>query len=1160
MRTEEGKRIIKQALLEYVPPDWDVNVDRHCQHLQAYLLNVMDQHFKVAQGGPRATYISERVWSWRAAKLDLKRRAGHRRRMWSDAVEAAFFSWAGVKQQLEPMALAKHALLYQMSAAASSFATARIKKQIYQDKTDFLNKLAYDGLPDVGQILRRLKQNGLGGRKNRAKRSPLPKLCDVDGTVALNREHRDEIWLRFFGAQEYGQVMSVTDLLDIADKPVCVDEIQWALEDLPPQAEVAQVLREAPLGKSPGLDNLPGELLRAAPAEMANAAHSLILKSLVTLRQPVQWRGGVLFAAWKGSGCMDQPESHRSLFVSSALGKCYHKLMRNRGQRALQDILHGLHLGSKRGAPIGFASLYLLSCLRGAQARQLSFAALFIDTRAAYYRVVRQVATGALEKDEDVARLLASFGLQPEDMHQLLQVVKNGGLMGEAENRDSVRAACADFHRRTWFVTNYSDGRRLALTTTGSRPGESWADAIFAYVYARAMGTLVERADGESLLSYVPQQGTGGAFQSPSAEEATLARDGTWADDSVLPIEDSCPQRLVIKAKRLCSIAISTLEEFGLSPNLKMGKTRMIMALQGRGAQAARRAASVNGRAALYLADLQVEVPVVPHYIHLGAAIDAKLTLKCEGRRRLALLGAAYDQGKKLLFQNKTIPLKVRAKLFEVGARSTLFNLALWYPEGEAWKKLVGGFSRCLRKLLAPQIKGEQLFKLPLPLVHVLTDSWSLELVAVRSRLGLFAALVATGPDALWAVLQREGTWFGYVQADLQSLANFDDSWPKVTTATWPQWMEKIRSETGRFKAAVRRMLQARHSRDMARSRDLVALWAMLRMAGHGLPGEDSTMRPWSCRGCRKTFKSKGGLGAHLFKTHGRTAPYRACVSGTLCAACGRQYWGEGRLSIHLRDNPRCANYLRSHGFLAAHVCPGIGSKEWRRKTAEQFTLAPPETVQTSTWADSSSPWSPEATSAYREICCRLFDQNVWEEVQDVQGAILGVFERLPLYESEEIDVCHYIAAEIGDLRQQDPLLLWDVQSTLRVCEALETMPGRPDYGAIASSEDHKQTFEDFANHVSGFEWAEIIKESVRGCETREPASEFLSIGWEEGRPIYSDAGEIPSAAVVFVPVQLRTAWQQILQGQIKAVHAPASFWDHALSAPFRPLRALACN
>ena len=231
---------------------------------------------------------------------------------------------------------------------------------------------------------------------------------------------------------------------------------------------------------------------------------------------------------------------------------------------------------------------------------------------------------------------------------------------------------------------------------------------------------------------------------------------------------------------------------------------------------AARRAATIQGRPAILLEDLAIELPIVPQYVHLGAVIDNKLTLKGESRHRLALLGSAYDQGKRLVFQNKTIPLAIRASLFETGVRSTLFNLSIWMPEGEAWSKLSGGYSRCLRRLLSTHYKGADLFKIPLPMVHVLTDSWSLDLVAMRSRLGLLAALVTNGPDILWAVLQQEQRWMSQLQIDLRRLRTFDSTWPSVDRQSWTKWVSRITEKSCRLQAMcqanARGQTQAGHS------------------------------------------------------------------------------------------------------------------------------------------------------------------------------------------------------------------------------------------------------------------------------------------------------------------------------------------------------------
>ena len=200
-----------------------------------------------------------------------------------------------------------------------------------------------------------------------------------------------------------------------------------------------------------------------------------------------------------------------------------------------------------------------------------------------------------------------------------------------------------------------TNGDNLAVTQAGSRPGESWADAIFCYVYSRVLGTLTERADGESLLSYLPGDIADGVFDNDGLGQAAIARDGTWADDTALPLEDADPVRLVQKDKRLTAITLTTFEEFGLSPNLKRDKTTIVMQLAGR---EYRRPASWRTRMARPSSTSRT---CVSQCLWLRSTpiwgLCWMLVLRCRLNRRLALLGAAYDQGKKLLFQNRTIPL-----------------------------------------------------------------------------------------------------------------------------------------------------------------------------------------------------------------------------------------------------------------------------------------------------------------------------------------------------------------------------------------------------------------------------------------------------------------------------------------------------------------------
>ena len=89
--------------------------------------------------------------------------------------------------------------------------------------------------------------------------------------------------------------------------------------------------------------------------------------------------------------------------------------------------------------------------------------------------------------------------------------------------------------------------------------------------------------------------------------------------------------------------------------------------------------------------------------------------MKDEGRRRTALAQSAYVAGKRLLYENSTIPLDVRAGLFHATILPTYFNLGLWIPTGDEWQKLCHGYLRQLRNLFEAPDGGPELLQGPSP-------------------------------------------------------------------------------------------------------------------------------------------------------------------------------------------------------------------------------------------------------------------------------------------------------------------------------------------------------------------------------------------------------------------------------------------------------------
>ncbi|CAE7920179.1 unnamed protein product, partial [Symbiodinium necroappetens] len=298
----------------------------------------------------------------------------------------------------------------------------------------------------------------------------------------------------------------------------------------------------------------------------------------------------------------------------------------------------------------------------------------------------------------------------------------------------------------------------------------------------------------------------------------------------------------------------------------------------------------------------------------------------------------------------------------------TLFNLGLWLPGGDSWTKLCLGYSRQLRHLLMPQMHSQDCLKVPVPMVHLMTGCWSLELEAVKARLGLLTSLVKACPHTLWAALQTEGSWLQTVQDDLKLIRQKDDDWPELGEAHWPEWWHLINRTTARFKRRVKAALQKMHERACE---DKLA----------GLDGSGLVLPP-------------------------------VCAKGTVCGSCGRQYWTQARLAVHLRDTPACLLTLRNTGRTASETAPGFGSRAWKARADEEFTLAPSCQVQDPLQPALEWRWDEVQTEDHREISLELLDKDRWCAYQDVVELLGNVFVTKALYRAEELEVVDYLDTE----------------------------------------------------------------------------------------------------------------------------------------------------
>ena len=181
---------------------------------------------------------------------------------------------------------------------------------------------------------------------------------------------------------------------------------------------------------------------------------------------------------------------------------------------------------------------------------------------------------------------------------------------------------------------------------------------------------------------------------------------------------------------------------------------------------------------------------VVAHYTHLGCIVDRGSTMKPEMRHRAGVANAAFEAGRKLIFQSVRIALETRAGVFASLVENSVFNLGLWTgKEGVAWDAMQSCHFRLFRRLVAKQLTPDKFYRL-CPADMVLGSRHPpLGIFARARRVSLFAAIIRSGSDGLWAVLEQQRGWLDAVASDLQWLRDTGSGrLPPMNDASWPLW------------------------------------------------------------------------------------------------------------------------------------------------------------------------------------------------------------------------------------------------------------------------------------------------------------------------------------------------------------------------------------
>ena len=917
---------------------WQLGVGEHVDQITQWLQKGASNCFPKKKAQPRQRYMSEFTWQWVQLRKQLLKIAqqtfAHARlttlRFWFFKWNCCVQSRAGGPGLLPPNAFQILCRRFNGFAHWTLHQRAKFHSVAHQsskqDRIRCANALV-EGFyaaakgHDTKAIYRALRPLlGQTDRKTMSLFRPLPAVRLQDGTMAPTHEAAQTRWREHFAISEQGIAVTCPQLQELAQlqrRRYPLGAFELDITSIPTLSEVEQYLRKAKRHKSPGSDGLFAEIYQIDVPTVSRLLWPLLAKCTLRCTEPLQWKGGEVFSLPKISSASFNVEHYRSILLADFSSKVRHGLLRRKLLPAFMDFRTPLQAGGIPRLSPDFLTLHVQSFAAACRTKSLSFALFFVDIKQAFYRAFRPLISSRHVTEQHIVQIFQINGWSPEFFQAFRSRLQEEDALSQAGVSAHLQAQVNDLLTSTWFQLR-GNGATLTQTNAGTRPGDSVADLLFAFLMTRFIHVIRSRFVDAGLhtafeLRWIPAC----IFDAHEVEEQHVVQ-ACWVDDLVLMLSSASPSVLLQKLQCAAQILQDTSVEFALPLNYNKDKTSAVVSLHGPSARETWTTLLTQHGSQTTL-DFQcgsVSAPlalhIVPDYVYLGTLVDSTAHPASEVRRRFLAVQPMKRMLQKRIFRSPQLPFKTRLLLFQ-----SLVISRLMYGAG-AWQAMnvltLRSFCTQMVQLLhflVPHLKPQE----GVSRLDFVTNSHQPHpmLLLAKYRMSLFDRIAQADMGEMFATLQQQDptrSWLHLVQQDLACMQHIVPN-DTVAAALNPDEPHLLANLSFRHP-----MILSQYAKTVIKRFSMYSqLWIVFRhfqkcfahdcqQAGATWQYQVPVANPtegYACEQCPAVFDSFKALCSHVAKQHQQLSIAQYYAGSNRCRACLKTYDRRTQVLHHLK-------------------------------------------------------------------------------------------------------------------------------------------------------------------------------------------------------------------------------------------------------------------